>query len=109
MTLEDADIDVKATRVIEAHNARLAAAGEATIKNPRNGCAGMMKRKEPEGIAAAAPPHVRPRTVSGLLRAATRETSLRLQRSAAGTTRPGGCGLSCGTAPGRDRCHEHGS
>lgn len=31
-------------------NAKLAAAGEETIANPRNGCAGMAKRKEIEGL-----------------------------------------------------------
>ncbi|MEM9195314.1 MAG: hypothetical protein AAGF12_39445 [Myxococcota bacterium] len=34
----------------EAHNDRLRAAGEAPLVNPRNGCAGLMKRKEPEGL-----------------------------------------------------------
>ncbi|GAB4211825.1 MAG: NAD-dependent DNA ligase LigA [Sandaracinaceae bacterium] len=34
----------------EAYNATLAARGEETIANPRNGTAGMMKRKEPEGL-----------------------------------------------------------
>jgi DNA ligase (NAD+) len=33
-----------------AWNARLAQAGQETIANPRNGCAGMMKRKEVEGL-----------------------------------------------------------
>lgn len=34
----------------EAHNERLAKRGEEPIANPRNGCAGMMKRKDPEGL-----------------------------------------------------------
>jgi DNA ligase (NAD+) len=34
----------------EAFNARLAARGERALINPRNGCAGLMKRKEPEGL-----------------------------------------------------------
>jgi DNA ligase (NAD+) len=34
----------------DAHNQKLAAAGEKTIANPRNGCAGMMKRKDPAGL-----------------------------------------------------------
>ena len=34
-----------------AYNARLAQAGERTIANPRNGCAGLMKRKDPTGLA----------------------------------------------------------
>ncbi|MFK7989204.1 MAG: NAD-dependent DNA ligase LigA [Sandaracinaceae bacterium] len=34
----------------EAFNARLQASGERTLINPRNGCAGLMKRKEPEGL-----------------------------------------------------------
>lgn len=33
-----------------AYNAKLEAAGERTLINPRNGCAGMIKRKEPEGL-----------------------------------------------------------
>jgi DNA ligase (NAD+) len=33
-----------------AYNARLEASGEKRIMNPRNGCAGLMKRKEPEGL-----------------------------------------------------------
>ncbi|MDH5490770.1 MAG: NAD-dependent DNA ligase LigA [Myxococcales bacterium] len=37
----------------EAHNARLEAAGERKLLNPRNGCAGMMKRKDPEGLEEA--------------------------------------------------------
>ncbi|MDQ3033543.1 MAG: NAD-dependent DNA ligase LigA [Myxococcota bacterium] len=35
-----------------AWNAKLAEAGAETIANPRNGCAGMMKRKEVEGLEA---------------------------------------------------------
>jgi DNA ligase (NAD+) len=34
----------------EAYNERLAAAGERLIVNPRNGCAGLMKRKDPAGL-----------------------------------------------------------
>jgi DNA ligase (NAD+) len=34
----------------EAYNAALLARGEEAIANPRNGTAGMMKRKEPEGL-----------------------------------------------------------
>ncbi|MEZ4257547.1 MAG: NAD-dependent DNA ligase LigA [Polyangiaceae bacterium] len=34
----------------DRHNARLEAAGEERIANPRNGCAGMMKRKEIDGL-----------------------------------------------------------
>lgn len=34
----------------DAWNTRLAAAGDKLIVNPRNGCSGMMKRKEPEGL-----------------------------------------------------------
>lgn len=34
----------------EAFNARLKAAGERALINPRNGCAGLVKRKEPEGL-----------------------------------------------------------
>lgn len=34
----------------DAHNERLTKQGEETIANPRNGCAGMMKRKDPEGL-----------------------------------------------------------
>ena len=37
----------------ERHNRRLEEAGEAALLNPRNGCAGMMKRKEPEGLEHA--------------------------------------------------------
>jgi DNA ligase (NAD+) len=33
-----------------AHNARLEAEGERPLINPRNGCAGMMKRKDPKGL-----------------------------------------------------------
>ncbi|MBX3272965.1 MAG: NAD-dependent DNA ligase LigA [Sandaracinaceae bacterium] len=36
-----------------AHNARLERAGERAIINPRNGCAGLMKRKDPEGLGEA--------------------------------------------------------
>jgi DNA ligase (NAD+) len=36
-----------------AYNARLADAGERTLINPRNGCAGLMKRKEPENLDQA--------------------------------------------------------
>jgi DNA ligase (NAD+) len=35
-----------------AWNERLRERGEETIANPRNGCAGMMKRKDPEGLEA---------------------------------------------------------
>jgi len=35
----------------DAFNERLADAGEATLVNPRNGCAGLMKRKEPDGLS----------------------------------------------------------
>jgi len=41
------------TSRFEAYNAQLASAGERTIINPRNGCAGLMKRKEPEGLEHA--------------------------------------------------------
>ncbi|MCA9633672.1 MAG: NAD-dependent DNA ligase LigA [Myxococcales bacterium] len=34
----------------DAYNAGLRAAGQPTIMNPRNGCAGLMKRKEPVGL-----------------------------------------------------------
>ncbi|NOY90531.1 MAG: DNA ligase (NAD(+)) LigA [Deltaproteobacteria bacterium] len=34
----------------EAHNAKLKAAGEKPLVNPRNGCSGMMKRKHPAGL-----------------------------------------------------------
>ncbi|WP_083458428.1 NAD-dependent DNA ligase LigA [Sandaracinus amylolyticus] len=34
----------------DAYNAKLKEAGEETIANPRNGCAGMIKRKEVEGL-----------------------------------------------------------
>jgi len=37
----------------EAHNARLREAGDKTLINPRNGCAGVMKRKDPTGIEGA--------------------------------------------------------
>lgn len=37
----------------ERYNRKLADAGEATLLNPRNGCAGMMKRKDPAGIEEA--------------------------------------------------------
>ena len=36
----------------ERYNAELEARGERRIMNPRNGCAGLMKRKEPEGLEA---------------------------------------------------------
>ncbi len=36
-----------------AWNDRLEAAGERRIANPRNGCAGLMKRKDPQGLEAA--------------------------------------------------------
>lgn len=41
------------TPAFEAFNARLAKAGERPLINPRNGCAGLMKRKEPEGLEHA--------------------------------------------------------
>jgi DNA ligase (NAD+) len=34
----------------EAYNEKLKAAGERLIVNPRNGCAGLMKRKDPAGL-----------------------------------------------------------
>jgi DNA ligase (NAD+) len=34
----------------EAYNQKLEAAGERLIVNPRNGCAGLMKRKDPTGL-----------------------------------------------------------
>ncbi|MBX3184886.1 MAG: NAD-dependent DNA ligase LigA [Polyangiaceae bacterium] len=37
----------------ERYNAELVASGAAPLMNPRNGCAGLMKRKEPEGIGSA--------------------------------------------------------
>lgn len=37
-------------KAFDAHNAELRAHGEEEIANPRNGCAGMMKRKDPEGL-----------------------------------------------------------
>jgi DNA ligase (NAD+) len=37
----------------EAHNQRLIKAGDKPLANPRNGCAGLMKRKEPEGLEQA--------------------------------------------------------
>ncbi|MCC7540427.1 MAG: hypothetical protein IT379_29695, partial [Deltaproteobacteria bacterium] len=37
----------------ERHNAALIGAGEEPIANPRNGCAGMMKRKDPTGLGDA--------------------------------------------------------
>ncbi len=40
------------TPAFHAYNAKLAEAGERTLINPRNGCAGLMKRKEPEGLDA---------------------------------------------------------
>jgi DNA ligase (NAD+) len=36
----------------DAYNERMRAAGEETIANPRNGCAGMIKRKELAGLEA---------------------------------------------------------
>ena len=36
----------------DAYNQGLRTAGEKTIANPRNGCAGMMKRKDPAGLGA---------------------------------------------------------
>ncbi len=33
-----------------AYNAKLSAEGQPTIMNPRNGCAGLMKRKDPAGL-----------------------------------------------------------
>ncbi|MEZ4339020.1 MAG: NAD-dependent DNA ligase LigA [Sandaracinaceae bacterium] len=41
------------TSAFRAYNAKLQKAGERTIINPRNGCAGLMKRKEPEGLGEA--------------------------------------------------------
>lgn len=38
------------TAAFVAYNAKLEAAGERTLINPRNGTAGMIKRKEPEGL-----------------------------------------------------------
>lgn len=38
------------TPAFVAYNEALAARGERTLINPRNGCAGLMKRKEPEGL-----------------------------------------------------------
>src|SRR5690606_7077863 len=38
------------TPAFTAYNARLEARGERTLINPRNGCAGLVKRKEPEGL-----------------------------------------------------------
>ncbi len=38
------------TPAFTAYNARLEARGERTPINPRNGCAGLVKRKEPEGL-----------------------------------------------------------
>lgn len=35
-----------------AYNRRLAAEGQKTFANPRNGCAGLMKRKDPAGLDA---------------------------------------------------------
>jgi DNA ligase (NAD+) len=37
----------------EAYNTQLLAQGEKPIVNPRNGCAGLMKRKDPTGLGAA--------------------------------------------------------
>ncbi len=36
----------------DRYNATLTAAGEPTIANPRNGCAGVIKRKDPKGLEA---------------------------------------------------------
>jgi DNA ligase (NAD+) len=36
-----------------AYNAALAQQGDKPLVNPRNGCAGLMKRKDPEGLEAA--------------------------------------------------------
>ena len=36
----------------DSYNAGLEAAGERPIMNPRNGCAGLMKRKDPAGLGA---------------------------------------------------------
>ncbi|MGF1468905.1 MAG: NAD-dependent DNA ligase LigA [Sandaracinaceae bacterium] len=41
------------TSAFRAYNARLEAAGERPVINPRNGTAGLIKRKEPEGIESA--------------------------------------------------------
>ncbi|HEY8431097.1 MAG TPA: NAD-dependent DNA ligase LigA [Sandaracinaceae bacterium] len=38
------------TPAFTAYNETLKARGERTLINPRNGCAGMVKRKEPEGL-----------------------------------------------------------
>ena len=38
------------TQAFLDYNARLEAAGERALINPRNGCAGLIKRKEPEGL-----------------------------------------------------------
>lgn len=38
------------TKAFQAYNARLEAAGERTLANPRNGCAGLIKRKETDGL-----------------------------------------------------------
>ncbi len=35
----------------DAHNRKLVAAGEAPLINPRNGCAGLIKRKDPASLA----------------------------------------------------------
>jgi DNA ligase (NAD+) len=37
-------------KAFEAYNEQLRAAGEKPIINPRNGCAGLMKRKDPTGL-----------------------------------------------------------
>jgi len=37
----------------EAYNERLLARGEKALVNPRNGCAGLMKRKDPSGLEVA--------------------------------------------------------
>jgi len=38
------------TQAFLDYNARLEAAGERALINPRNGCAGLIKRKEPDGL-----------------------------------------------------------
>ncbi len=37
----------------QAHNNRLILSGDKPLANPRNGCAGLMKRKDPEGLDRA--------------------------------------------------------
>ena len=41
------------TSAFEEYNRKLRSNGERTIINPRNGCAGLMKRKEPAGLERA--------------------------------------------------------